>query len=118
RERMRDAEAAVARERDEVAAIGEKIEAAKERLGTLGAETSITVDLAEIFERFDVDTLSARHAVASEALKTARRNRRVALDALTIKGQSYDALPTSPLTVEEADTLLGDVQETTQRYET
>ncbi|MGE3876258.1 MAG: AAA family ATPase, partial [Parvibaculaceae bacterium] len=118
RERMRDAEAAVTREQDEVAAIGEKIEAAKERLGTLAAETSITVDLAEILERFDLDTLSGRHAAASETLKTARRNRRTALDALAIKGQSFDALPTLPLTLEEAETLLGDVQETTQRHQT
>ena len=118
RERMRDAEAAVTREQDEVAAIDEKIDAAKERLGSLGTETPITVDLAEIFERFDVDTLSARHAAASESLKTARRNRRTALDALTIKGQGFDALPTSPLTVEEAEILHGDVQETTQRHET
>ena len=117
RERMRDAEAAVTREQDEVAAIGEKIEAARERLGTLGAETSITVDLAEIFERFDVDTLSAGHAAASEALKTARRNQRTALDALSIKGQSFDALPTCSLTVEEAETLLGEVQKTNQRHE-
>ena len=57
RERMRDAEAAVTREQGEVAAIEEKIEAAKEHLGTLGAETSITVNLAEIFERFDVDAV-------------------------------------------------------------
>ncbi|MDU8912482.1 AAA family ATPase [Aestuariicoccus sp. MJ-SS9] len=118
RERMRDAEAMVTREHGEVAAIDEKIDAAKEQLRRLGAEESASVDFAEILERFDVDTLSARHAAASEALKTARRNRHTALDALTIKGQSFDALPTCSLTMEEADTLLGDVQETTQRHET
>lgn len=117
RERMRDAEAAVTREQEEVAAIDEKIEAAKEHLGTLGAETSITVDLAEVFERFDIDMLSARHAAASESLKTARRNRRAALDALTIKGQSFDTLPTSPLSLEEAETLLYDLQNARQRHE-
>lgn len=57
-------------------------------------------------QRFDVDTLSAR------------RNRRTAMDALTIKGQSFDALPTCSLTMEEAETLLGDLQETSQRHET
>lgn len=118
RERMRDAEAAVTREQDEVAAIDEKIEAAKDQLRRLGSEESASVDFAEVLERFDVDTLSARHAAASEALKTARRNRRTALDALTIKGQSFDALPTCSLTMEEADILLGDVQEITQRHET
>ena len=75
RERMRDAEAQVKRERDEVATIDENIEVAKERLEALGADDSINVDLAEIFERFDVDTLSARHAGASEILKTVLRNR-------------------------------------------
>lgn len=118
RERMRDAEAAVAREQDEVAAIDEKIEAAKEQLRRLGSEESASVDFAEVLERFDVDTLSARHAAASEALKTARRNRRSTLEALTIKGQNFDALPNLPLTLEEAETLLGDVQETTQRHQT
>ncbi len=118
RERMRDAEAAVTREQDEVVAIDEKIEVAKEHLGTLGAETLITVDFAEIFERFDVDTLTARHAAASEALKLARRNRRAAFDALTIKGQRFKPLPVCPLTLEEAETILGDLQEATQRHET
>lgn len=118
RERMRDAEAAVTRERDEVAAIDEKIDAAKEQLRRLGSEESASVDFAEILEHFDVDTLSARHAAASEALKTACRNRRTAMDALTIKGQSFDALPTCSLTMEEAETLLGDLQETSQRHET
>ncbi len=118
RERMRDAEVAVTREQDEVADIDEKIEEAKERLGTLDAETSITVDLAEIFERFDVDTLSARHAAASDALKTARHNRRAAFDTLKIKGQSFEALPACPLTLEEAETLLGDLHEATRRHET
>lgn len=118
RERMRDAEAAVTRERDEVAAIDEKIDAAKEQSRRLGSEESASVDFAEILERFDVDTLSARHAAASEALMTARRNRRTAMDALTIKGQSFDALPTCSLTMEEAETLLGDLQETSQRHET
>lgn len=118
RERMRDAEAMVTREQGEVAAIDERIDAAKEQMRRLGAEESASVDFAEILERFDVDALSARHAAASEALKTARRNRRTALDALAIKGQSFDALPTCSLTMEEADTLLGDVQETTQRHQT
>ncbi len=118
RERMRDAEAAVIHEQDEVAAINEKIDAAKEQLRRLGSKESASVDFAEILERFDVDTLSARHAAASEALKTARRNRRTAMDALTIKGQGFDAMPTSPLTMEEAETLLGDLQETTQRHQT
>lgn len=117
RERMREAQAAVAREQDEVAAIDERLDAAREQLRRLGSEDSASVDFAEILERFDVDTLSARHAAASEALKTARRNRRAALDALTIKGQGFDAVPTSPLTVEEAEALLGDVQETTRRHE-
>ena len=57
RERVRDAEAMVERERDEVATIDEKIEAAKERLAELGADDSITIDFAEIFERFDIDML-------------------------------------------------------------
>lgn len=118
RERMRDAEAAVAREQDEVAAIDERIDAAREQLRRLGSEESASVDFAEVLERFDVDALSARHAAASEALKTARRNRRSTLEALTIKGQSFDALPTCSLTLEEAETLLGDVQETTQRHQT
>lgn len=118
RERMRDAEAAVTREQDEVAAIDEKIDAAKEQLRRLGSEESASVDFAEVLERFDVDALSARHAAASEALKTARRNRRSTLEALTIKGQSFVALPTCSLTMEEAETLLGDVQETTQRHQT
>lgn len=118
RARMRDAEAAVAREQDEVADIDERIDAAKEDLRRLGSAESASVDFAEVLERFDVDTLSARHAAASEALKTARRNRRIALDALTIKGQSFDALPTCSLTMEEAETLLGDVQETNQRHQT
>lgn len=118
RERMRDAEAAVTREKDEVAAIDERIDAANQQLRRLGSEESASVDFAEILERFDVDTLSARHAAASEALKTARRNRRTAKDALTIKGQSFDALPTCSLTTEEADTLLGDEQESSQRHET
>lgn len=118
RERMRDAEAAVTRERDEVATIDEKIDAAKEQLRRLGLEESASIDFAEILERFDVDTLSARHAAASEALKTARRNRRTAMDALTIKGQIFDALPTCSLTMEEAETLLSDLQETSQRHET
>jgi uncharacterized protein YhaN len=118
RERMRDAEAAITREQNEVAAIDEKIDSAKEQLRRLGSEKSSSVDFAEILEGFDVDTLSARHAAASEALKTARRNRRTAMDALTIKGQSFDALPTCSLTTEEADTLLGDEQESSQRHET
>ncbi|MDU8914062.1 AAA family ATPase [Aestuariicoccus sp. MJ-SS9] len=117
RERMRDAEAAVKREQDEVAAIDDKIDAAKEHLGTLEAQSCITVDLAAVFERFDIDTLSARHAAASETLKTARRNRRAALDALTTKGQSFDTLPTSPLTLEEAETLLDDLQNARKRHE-
>ena len=118
RERMRDAEAMVTREQGEVAAIDERIDAAREQLRRLGAEESTSVDFAEILERFDVDTLSARHAAASEALRTARRSLRTALDALTIKGQSFDALPTCSLTMEEAETLLGDLQETSQRHET
>lgn len=118
RERMRDAEAAVTHEKDEVAAIDERIDAANQQMRRLGSEESASVDFAEILERFDVDTLSARHAAASEALKTARRNRRTAMDALTIKGQSFDALPTCSLTTEEADTLLGDEQESSQRHET
>lgn len=118
RERMRDAEATVTREQDEVANIEEKIEAATEHLDALDAETSITVDLAEIFERFDVDTLSTRYAAASEALKAARRNRRIALDALAIKGQSFDTLPTSCLTLQEAETLLADLHEANQRHDT
>lgn len=117
RELMRDAKAQIKRERDEVAAIDEKIEVAKERLEALGADDTINVDLAEIFERFDVDTLSARHAGASEILKTALRNRRAALDALSVKGLSFDSLPTSPLTLEEAETLLGDLNNATQKYE-
>jgi uncharacterized protein YhaN len=117
RERMRDAEAQVKRERDEVATIDETIEVAKERLEALGADDSINVDLAEIFEHFDVDTLSARHAGASEILKTVLRKRKDALDALSIKGLSFDSLPTSPLTLEEAETLLGDLNKATQKYE-
>ena len=115
RQRLRDAESEAKREQDEVAAIDEKIDAAKAHLDTLDAEALAAVDLAEVFERFDIDTLSARHAAASEALKTARRNRRAALDALTVKGQGFDVLPTSPLTLDEAETQLGEVQEVIQR---
>ena len=64
RERMRDAEAAVTREQDEVAAIDERIDTAKEQLRRLGSEESASVDFAEVLERFDVDALSARHAAA------------------------------------------------------
>lgn len=117
RERMRDADAMVMREQDEVTAIDERIDAANEQLRLLGEEGSGSVDFAEVLERFDVDTLSGRHAAASEALKTARHNRRSTLEALTIKGRSFDALPNLPLTLEEAETLLGDVQETTQRHQ-
>lgn len=118
RARMRDAEAAVRREQNEVADIGEKVKAAKEHLGTLGAEATVAVDFSEVFERFDVDRLSARHAAASEALKAFHRNRRTALDALAIKGQSFDTLPTSLLTLEEAETLLADLHEASQRHDT
>ena len=117
RERMRDAEARVEREKEEVAAIDEKIEEAKEAQDAVISETSIEVDLIEIFDRFDVDRLSPRHTAASEILKTGHRNRRVAFDALNIKGQGFDALPTSPLTLEEAETLLGDLNTATQKHE-
>jgi len=118
REQLRDAESSVTREQEEVAAIDEKIDTAKEQLGILGAKAPAAVGLVEVFERFDVDTLSGRHAAATEALKTARRNRRTALDALTIKGQSFSDLPTSLLTLEEAEVLLGDVQDLIQRHDT
>jgi uncharacterized protein YhaN len=118
REKLRDAESSVKREQEEVAAIDEKIETAKEQLGILGAEAPTAVDLVEVFERFDVDTLSGRHLAATEALKTARRNRRIAFDALTIKGQSFSDLPTCLLTLEEAEVLLDDVQDLTRRYDT
>ncbi|MBV1869243.1 MAG: AAA family ATPase [Marinosulfonomonas sp.] len=117
RERLRDAEGLGKREQEEVAAIDEKIEAAKEQLGTTSAEAPTAVDLVDVFERFDVDTLSGRHAAATEAWKTARRNRCTALDALTIKGQSFGDLPTCLLTLEEADVLLGDVQGLAQRHD-
>ena len=116
RERMRDAEVAVKRERDEVAAIDEEIEKAKERLSSLEAGTSINVDLANIFEYFDIDTLSARHAAASEAIKLAHSQRRAAFDELKIKGQSFEALPSCPLTLEEAEILLGELQEISRRH--
>jgi uncharacterized protein YhaN len=117
RERMRDTKAAVKREQDEVATIDENIEAAQEQLKTIGADQSINVDVAELFERFDLDTLTTRHAAASEILKTVLRNRRAAFEALNIKGQSFDALPTSPLTPQEAETLLGDLNKATQKHE-
>ena len=118
REQLRDAESSVTHEQEEVAAIDEKIEAAKEQLGVLGAKAPAAVGFVEVFECFDVDTLSVRHAAATEALKTARRKRRAALDALAIKGQSFSDLPTSLLTLEEAEGLLGDVQDLIQRHDT
>jgi uncharacterized protein YhaN len=118
REQLRDAESSVTHEQEEVAAIDEKIEAAKEQLGVLGAKAPAAVGFVEVFECFDVDTLSVRHAAATEALKTARRKRRAALDALAIKGQSFSGLPTSLLTLEEAEGLLGDVQDLIQRHDT
>lgn len=118
REQLRDAESSVTHEQEEVAAIDEKIEAAKEQLGVLGAKAPAAVGFVEVFECFDVDTLSVRHAAATEALKTARRKRRAALDALAIKGQSFSDLPTSFLTLEEAEGLLGDVQDLIQRHDT
>lgn len=118
RERMRDAEAMVKREQDEVATIDEKIEAANERLETLAADNPVNVDLAEIFERFDIDTLSTRHAAASEMLKTVLRSRGAAFDALSMKGQRFNALPICPLTLEEAETLVGDLHKATQKHDT
>ncbi|KDB05117.1 hypothetical protein U879_03180, partial [Defluviimonas sp. 20V17] len=117
RERVREAESSVKRERDEVAELDERIEAAKGQLDTLGAEGASAADLEDVFERFDVDALSGRHAAASEAVKTARRHARGALDALTIKGQSFADLPSCPLVLEEAEALLAEVQDFTRRHE-
>ncbi|MEP6322260.1 MAG: hypothetical protein ABJ074_17840, partial [Paracoccaceae bacterium] len=117
RERVRDAENSVKRERDELTELNEKIEAAKGAQIALSTEESSVVDLEEIFERFSVDTLAARHAAASEAVKTATRHARAALDALTIRGHSFDDLPVCPMTLEEAEALLGDVQEITRKHE-
>jgi len=66
REQVRDADAAVRREQEEVTALADKIHAA-------------------------------------------------AFDALTLKGQSFDALPVSHLTPEEAETLLNELQVTVQK---
>ncbi len=117
REQVRDADAAVRREQEEVTALADKIHAAKRQLAQLDADTSISADLADVFERFDVDTLSSRYAAASEALKTARGARHAAFDALTLKGQSFDALPVSHLTPEEAEKLLSELQATVQKLD-
>jgi uncharacterized protein YhaN len=118
RERVRDAENSGKRELDELTELNEKIEAAKEAQSALSTDQSSVVDLEEIFERFSVDNLAARHAAASEAVKTALRHARAALGALTIKGHSFDDLPMSPITLEEAEALLGDVQRIAHQYET
>ena len=117
RERVRDAEKSGKRERDELTELNEKIEAAKDAQSALSTDVSSAVDLEEIFEHFSVDTLAARHAAASEAVKTAIRHARAALDALTIKGHNFDDLPVSPITLEEAEALLSDVQEITRKHE-
>jgi uncharacterized protein YhaN len=116
RERVRDAENSGKRERDELTELNEKIEAAKDAQSALSIDESSVVDLEEIFERFSVDTLAARHAAASEAVKTALRHARAALGALTIKGHNFDDLPVCPITLEEAEALLGDVQEITRKH--
>jgi uncharacterized protein YhaN len=117
RERVRDDENSAKRERDELTELNEKIEAAKDAQSALSTDQSSVVDLEEIFERFSVDILAARHAAASEAVKTAIRHARAALDALTMKGHSFDDLPVCPITLEEAEALLGDVQEITRKHE-
>ena len=86
-------------------------------LAQLDADTSISADLADLFECFDIDTLSSRYAAASEALKTARGARHAAFDALTLRGQSFDALPVSHLNPEEAETLLSELQVTVQKLD-
>lgn len=115
RDRMRDADAAVRHEQDEVATLNDKVRFAKTQLAELNDGTSASADLADLFERFDIDTLSARYAAASEALKTARGARHVAFDALTLKGQSFEALPVSPLTAEEAEAQHSELQITVQK---
>ncbi|WP_254900975.1 YhaN family protein [Maritimibacter sp. HL-12] len=111
REGMRDAERQVERERAEVTELEDRIAAADAALSKLETDAPSVVELEEVFERFDVDALSQRHAAATGAVKTARRQALAALDALAIKGDRFDAVPRCPLTLEEAEALLSQAQE-------
>lgn len=55
-----------------------------------------------VLHRFSVDTLAPQYAAAQQAMQDARTRRDIALDALTLHGQAFDALPPCNLDPEEA----------------
>ncbi|MFT6913243.1 MAG: hypothetical protein ACJAQW_001853 [Paracoccaceae bacterium] len=117
REGLRDARQRVSAAHAEVVDLDQKIEAATAAQRALATGVPDEVDFAGILARFDVDTLLSRYAAAHEAVKTGRRNARVALDGLTIKGQGFDVLPSCRVTLEEAETLVACLKDVTRRHE-
>ncbi|RID90698.1 hypothetical protein D2N39_16985 [Gemmobacter lutimaris] len=118
RDAMRDAERLAETERSEVADLADRIVAAEEAQSKLASEMSAGSDLEEVCARFDIDALSQRFIAATSAVEPARGRAQGALDALSIKGQSFDTVPTCPLTLEEAEALLETVQQVTLRHDT
>ena len=117
RERMRETCSALGRARDDLATLEAEIEVASAVLTRVSQDKGAMPDLDEVFERFAVDALVARHAAAAEAVHGAQRHARAALDALAHKGQNFDALPLCQMTVQEAEALLRDVQKVIHQRE-
>jgi len=116
REKLIDAERRVENEQCEINKLADAITRKQEEYNAL-ENTSSGPDLAEILKRFDSDDLSMRYAEADSAVKNARRQFEQALNALSVKGQIFEAVPVSLLTSQEASRLAGNRQEISTKYD-
>ncbi|MHA6326640.1 ATP-binding protein [Roseivivax sp. CAU 1753] len=103
REGARQANADTEAERREIAALDTRIAQAEAALGQLAPTPGSGLDA--LLARFGADRLGMRHAAATQAVAEAQRQADAARDALVLKGQVFDVLPTCPLTPEEAQEL-------------
>ncbi|MBP1849654.1 ATP-binding protein [Rhizobium halophytocola] len=117
REALLDAQKALAREQLEQAGLSDRLQEARMAADKAEAATLPDQDLATFWHSQVGPKLVEDHAVAANAVKTARHAYLASLKALTVKGQAFDGVPIGQLTVREAETLGRDIAETRTEHD-
>lgn len=103
RDAARTAALAAAAEAREVAALEVRLREAEAVLAGQGAEPDSGI--GALLDRYAADSLQGAYATARAEVDAAHAALRTALDGLHFKGQDFGAVPTCPLSVQEAQAL-------------
>ncbi len=104
-DRRRDAARVFNTEQAEVAQLTTRLAEAKATLAATDGGTAAPSGVADILARFSVDRLAPAYAAAQAAIQGDAARQTEALEALHLRGLTFDSVPPCPLTADEAEDL-------------